>query len=432
MQEKEKRPNTHLRRERELKGWSQRTLAERLGTTEHVVNRWESGLHKPNRHFQTQLCQLFGKRADELGFMDKPLVLKKAIETAREPEEATQQSGTQDMNLPRRDFLQTLGVLGTGLFIAQQIQENYPLVESYSSDFSKASVTNLATITQQFRAMQRRGDTFITDGVNTHIKTIQEALEHTADDDIRRELWRVLAQTQIVAGFNPMKKTALGRAKTLLEVAIASAQNSGDALLAGAALGHLAHFSLREEQNLTKAAQLLSRAQEYVQTSHPLNGWFALVMASLAAKAGQEQHCEAYLTEAMTIAHHLPQTPEYTDIYFTDFSLVSVYIFAVNCWLVIGNVVKAYTYLTEINLEELSDNRRASAFYDASRACAMLGEFDMAQNFAFQAIDKALSTQQLYVIPRCMTLAQTIQKKEPDKPYAPAIADYARLALQQN
>lgn len=66
---KEKRPNTRLRRERELRGWSQRKLADLLGTAEQVVNRWESGQHKPNRYFQTQLCQLFGKSAEELGFM---------------------------------------------------------------------------------------------------------------------------------------------------------------------------------------------------------------------------------------------------------------------------------------------------------------------------------------------------------------------------
>src|SRR5713226_396359 len=66
----EKRANKHLRRERELRGWSQRRLAELVDTTEQVVNRWESGHHKPNRYFQTQLCQLFGKSAEELGFMD--------------------------------------------------------------------------------------------------------------------------------------------------------------------------------------------------------------------------------------------------------------------------------------------------------------------------------------------------------------------------
>ena len=56
----------------------------------------------------------------------------------------------------------------------------------------------------------------------------------------------------------------------------------------------------------------------------------------------------------------------------------------------------------------------------------------MAQQFAFQAIDKALLTQQRYVIPRCMTLAQTIQQKVPEKPYAAAIIDYAHLALQDH
>ncbi len=82
-----------------------------------------------------------------------------------------------------------------------------------------------------------------------------------------------------------MKKTEQGRAKTFLETAVASAQNSNDNVLIGTAIGHLAHFSFRQEQNMTKALQLLKRAQEYVQPSHPLNGWFLLILASIAAKS---------------------------------------------------------------------------------------------------------------------------------------------------
>ncbi len=133
----------------------------------------------------------------------------------------------------------------------------------------------------------------------------------------------------------------------------------------------------------------------------------------------------------MAKVHHLPQTPDTVDLYFTDFSLTSTHIFAVNCWLILGDAEKAYGYLNEMSLEDLADNRRASAYCDAFRACAMMGEFELAQRFAFQAIDKASSTQQLYVIPRCMTLAQTIQQKVPDKSYATAITDYAHLILQQ-
>lgn len=72
----EKRSNTQLRRERELKGWSQRTVAEQIGTNPQTVTRWELGEHKPSRYFQTKLCELFGKSAEELGFMDSTLLPK--------------------------------------------------------------------------------------------------------------------------------------------------------------------------------------------------------------------------------------------------------------------------------------------------------------------------------------------------------------------
>ena len=76
-----------------------------------------------------------------------------------------------------------------------------------------------------------------------------------------------------------------------------------------------------------------------------------------------------------------------------------------------------------MNLEDVADNRRASAYCDASKACAMLGEFEMAQQLAFQAIDKASATLQQYVIPRCVMIAQAIQQKTPENSYAAAIAD---------
>ncbi len=303
--------------------------------------------------------------------------------------------------------------------------------ENRSLDLSHASIINLATITQQFRAIQRQGDVLITAGVHAHMQTIQESLACTVDDQRRQDLWKLLALTQIVAAFNPMKKTEQGRVKTFLEAAIASARSSDDIFLVGAALGHLAHFSLRVEQNLEKALQLLHTAQEVVHVPHPLHGWFALIMASLDAKAGQTQHCEAHLTEAMSIAHQLPKTPAFADLYLTDFDLISVHTFMINSWLTMGKAEKAFTHLRETPVEALSDNRRASAFYDASRACIMMGEFDMAQHFAFQAIDKAYATQQWYVIPRCLQLAHTVLQKEPHHSQVSAIADYARIALQR-
>ncbi len=373
--------------------------------------------------FNTDLARSSHAR-DEPSLPFSSLMKHSIIDVDTTSEEAPQQSGTQDMEPSRRNFLQTFGGLSTGLFLA-------PHIQGISSSVSQASVAHLATITQQFRAMQRQGDTFIAQGVIAHIQTIQEALEQTMNDTLRYQLWGVLAQTQTVAGFNPRKKTERGQTKTFLEAAIASAHNSRDALLLGASLGHLAHFSLREEHNLMKATQVLHQAQEYVPGSHLLHGWFALIMASLAAKENRTQQCEASLADAMTTASHLPHTADAADLYFTDLSLTSAHIFAVNSWLTIGNAAKAYTSLVEMKIEDVADNRRASAYCDASRVYAMMGEFEMAQHCAFQAIDKAFSTRQHYVIPRCLMVAHTLQEKAPEKPYAAAITDYAHLTVQQ-
>ena len=398
----------------------------------------EEGKAPDRRTLKTMNALRSGQHPSLLGTENEPsvplspVIPQSIIEVVNQSEEVTHQPGAQDMELSRRIFLQNLGILGAELCITPQFQDNSSSAKNQLLTVSQASVTNLAAITLQFRAMQRRGDVFITNGVKSHIQTIQEALEQTTHDTIRSDLWKVLAQTQTVAGFNPIKKTGRGQKKTFLEAAVASAKNSGDVLLIGASLGHLAHFSLREEQNLMKATQLLHQAQEYVSVVHPLNGWFALVLASIAAKEGHKQQCEAYLTDAMNNAYHLPQTPDVADLYFTDFSLTSVHMFTVSCWLTIGNAAKAYDHLGEMNLEDLADNRRASAYCDASRACTMMGEFELAQQLAFRAIDKAFLTQQLYLISLFMMVSQTIQQKAPDKPYAGAITEYAHLTLQQS
>ena len=65
----EKKPNSILRRERQLRGWSQQKVAELVGTSEDVVSRWERDERKPSPFFQEQLCVLYGKSAEELGFI---------------------------------------------------------------------------------------------------------------------------------------------------------------------------------------------------------------------------------------------------------------------------------------------------------------------------------------------------------------------------
>lgn len=64
------KPNLHLKHERELRGWSQAKVAEEIGSSEKNVSRWERGVSSPYPYYREKLCLLFGKSAQELGFVE--------------------------------------------------------------------------------------------------------------------------------------------------------------------------------------------------------------------------------------------------------------------------------------------------------------------------------------------------------------------------
>lgn len=60
-----------LRRERELRGWSQALLAEQVGApSASIVSRWERGVVSPSPYYRERLCRLFDKDAAELGLLE--------------------------------------------------------------------------------------------------------------------------------------------------------------------------------------------------------------------------------------------------------------------------------------------------------------------------------------------------------------------------
>jgi transcriptional regulator with XRE-family HTH domain len=63
------KPNVRLKRERELRAWSQAKVAEEVGTDPATVSRWERGLSFPYPYFRERLCTLFQKSPEELGLV---------------------------------------------------------------------------------------------------------------------------------------------------------------------------------------------------------------------------------------------------------------------------------------------------------------------------------------------------------------------------
>ncbi|GAC1622051.1 MAG: hypothetical protein NVS4B11_15640 [Ktedonobacteraceae bacterium] len=59
-------PRSLLVEARKDKEWSQREVADLIGTTYVNISRWERGLTKPSSYFRSRLCKLFGKTEEEL------------------------------------------------------------------------------------------------------------------------------------------------------------------------------------------------------------------------------------------------------------------------------------------------------------------------------------------------------------------------------
>ncbi len=62
-------PNLRLKEARELRGWSQKYVADEIGADRYYLSRWEHGTASPSPYYRQKLCELFGKDARELGLI---------------------------------------------------------------------------------------------------------------------------------------------------------------------------------------------------------------------------------------------------------------------------------------------------------------------------------------------------------------------------
>jgi transcriptional regulator with XRE-family HTH domain len=447
------RTNDALRTLRESLNLSMQEVAEGAKVSFRTVLRAEKG-YPLNPGSRQRLCTFYGKTADELGLVpqrrrgdtsyqsqsgqeanQKANNLDMLQATIQKMQVAVQNLEKEDidMNHSRRFFLQTLGVAGIALTAASDASLYSSIVaqdkQGQVKNVSVSTIENLAQITQHYRSLHRAGFA-IEDGLRGHIGLIQSALENTTHDGYRCELWRIQAQSQLLARQSATRKRELGRARTWNESAIASAQYSGDACLMGAALGHLGHLHLTWQQNPSVARQLIDQARAYTR-EHPIRGWFSIVTAAIAATEGNANECKTSIAQALEIVHGLPKMAETDDPYYTDFNTVGVKAFAGNCLLKVGEPGKALEQLESIDANALSSNRHASTLYDIACANAAVGDLEATQKYAFRSLDKALDTDRLYIIPRCITLAQKIQERDPHNAHASAIVEYAHVTLHK-
>lgn len=83
-------PNKLLIYQRLQRCWSQKELAELVGTTTINVSRWERGITFPNAHFRHQLCRLFDKEEEALGLVSHATISADASSKSVSPDKSMQ------------------------------------------------------------------------------------------------------------------------------------------------------------------------------------------------------------------------------------------------------------------------------------------------------------------------------------------------------
>lgn len=94
-------PNHLLRSAREIHGWTQEELAEKIGTTSVTISRWESGVTVPSRYFRKKLSVLYEQSIQALGLLPEESINPPRI--ASSPSTSASPVQSRRASLPRSE-----------------------------------------------------------------------------------------------------------------------------------------------------------------------------------------------------------------------------------------------------------------------------------------------------------------------------------------
>lgn len=391
MEKQEKRPNSKLRRERELRGWSQRAVAERVGTSEQVVVRWESGEHKPNRHFQTQLCELFGKNAEELGFLETQTTNEEEEEqshTCQEQQELSSSFNTENDPMKRREMFELLGETAGSLLVMPGILEADAIdrlireLEKPSS-LDTTAISSLESLTKHNWRLLYSGVPWsaLLGGVSGHIQTLTSFLKGSLPTSMEQRLYILISQEAQMAGEIYFDMRNYKQAQEYFAFAVEAARKADNQALTAVAIGRI-NVRPSDKEALQKYIALLKVAHRLAEQGATVTtrAWLAAREAEAQANIGDANACLEALDKANIIDN---QSLVEDDPFWTHFSPPSLVGYKGVCY-----VRLRHPYAQDVLLEALTTlpSRQATTLVDLANSYAQTGEIEEACKRASQAL----------------------------------------------
>ncbi len=94
-------PRVLLTQERMAHGWTQRELAELVGTSFVNISRWERGLTRPGPYFRQKLCTLFEKSEQELDLVPSEEAIYSKISDLRDTHTSSSPDNNEQQSVER-------------------------------------------------------------------------------------------------------------------------------------------------------------------------------------------------------------------------------------------------------------------------------------------------------------------------------------------
>ncbi|HLW03099.1 MAG TPA: helix-turn-helix transcriptional regulator [Ktedonobacterales bacterium] len=319
-------PNDLLRRQRELRGWSQAKVADLLhemgGAADgKMVGKWERGVVRPSPYYRERLCGLFGLTAEQLGFVRSlPGEVATVVPLLSEsgPQALFASGEALDMIRSRRQFLQELlQTACTALVLSPYAELSPESIERFVKAVAAPArvdtpvLEDLETITSRFWKLRANTTLDLLGGVQEHLHAVVHLLKHPLPSTSAQRLCALAGEIAQMLGQMLFDARELALAWPYYTLSVHAAQAAGNQELWAVGLGRMSlllTFDGRPQQGLV----LLDRAQHFDLQRARIRCWLAAVEAEAQAHLGNVYACLQAVERARQIeAHELLEEDRY-------------------------------------------------------------------------------------------------------------------------
>jgi tetratricopeptide (TPR) repeat protein len=461
-----KQPNTLLRKQRELRGWSLQEVADQIArlceaeqkgaaVNLYMVSRWEAGIHRPTPFYRTKLCQLYNLSAAELGFIASPQfeqhtsiqpgdsasethkdigdALPKQVHDAKTlellsptnyafrsplfsipPASITAHENNLDLMRSYRQMLHDqLMLASTILILSPSMKWAARRAELSAPSVTEMAIDELEDITQSYWRLCKNTSLDLLGNLLEHFQTVIHLLRRPQPIEIALRLYSLAGECTQLLG-----KTLYDVQEYLLAwfyyaFSLKAAQAASNHELWATGLGRMS-LLLMYWKRPQEALPFLQEARQLTIQSPRIRCWLAAIEAETHAHLGDAEACDIALANAKTL---ITNESIGEDRYATGFNPSRLAGYEGACFVRLRQSARALPALQQAvaSLDPQAIRRRSTLFADIGLVHAQMGNIEQACQFAIEALAITTQTRSLSVLERVRLIRTELEPWEEDE-----------------